>query len=86
MNEDINNPTQKCVPLKVSWYAIEEECIDVLQVPQSTLDLDGVKSILGEYRIHNADITLRCDATADDLIDIVEGNRYSTRPYYHDCQ
>ena len=43
----------------------------MLQVPQSTLDLDGVKSILAEYRIHNADITLRCDATADDIIDIV---------------
>ena len=50
----------------------------VLKVPQSSLDLDGVKSILAEYRIHNADITLRCDATADDIIDIVEGNRYST--------
>ena len=48
----------------------------MLQVSQSTLDLDGVKSILSEYRIHNADITLRCDATADDIIDIVEGNRY----------
>ena len=46
------------------------------QVPQSNLDLEGVRSILSEYRIHNADITLRCDATADDLIDIVEGNRY----------
>jgi len=34
-----------------------------------------VKSILSEYKIHNADITLRYDATADDLIDVVEGNR-----------
>ena len=54
---------------KVFWHAIEEECIesiDMLQVPQSTLDLDGVKGILAEYRIHNADITLHCDATADD--------------------
>ena len=58
----------------------------MLQVPQSTLDLDGVKSILVEYRIHNADITLHCDATADDIIDIVEGNRYSTYPYHHGCQ
>lgn len=46
-----------------------------MQVPQSVLDLDGVRSILAEYRIHNADVTLRCDATADDLIDVVEGNR-----------
>ena len=60
--------------------------MDVLQVTQSTLDLDSVKSILGEYRIHNADITLRCDATADDLIDVVEGNRYSTHPYHHAFQ
>ena len=30
---------------------------------------------VGEYRIHNADITLKCDATVDDLIDVVEGNR-----------
>jgi small GTP-binding protein len=44
-------------------------------VPQSSLDLDAVRTILAEYRIHNADITLRCDATADDIIDIVEGNR-----------
>ncbi|CAF0877162.1 unnamed protein product [Brachionus calyciflorus] len=41
----------------------------------SELDLDTVKSILGEYRIHNADIIVRCDATVDDLIDIIEGNR-----------
>lgn len=46
-----------------------------LQVPQSELDLDIVKSILAEYRIHNADVTLRYDATADDLIDVIEGNR-----------
>lgn len=34
-----------------------------------------VKSILSEYKIHNADVTLRYDATADDLIDVIEGNR-----------
>jgi ribosome-interacting GTPase 1 len=44
-------------------------------VPQTELDLDIVKSILAEYRIHNADVTLRYDANADDLIDVIEGNR-----------
>jgi ribosome-interacting GTPase 1 len=44
-------------------------------VAQSELDLDLVKSILGEYRIHNADIVLRTDATTEELIDVVEGNR-----------
>ncbi|KAH8252291.1 GTP-binding protein 128up [Drosophila serrata] len=44
-------------------------------VPQSELDTDLVKTILSEYKIHNADITLRYDATSDDLIDVIEGNR-----------
>jgi len=44
-------------------------------VPQSELDQETVKTILSEYKIHNADITLRYDATTEDLIDIIEGNR-----------
>jgi len=44
-------------------------------VPQSELDNDIVKSILSEYKIHNADISLRYDASSDDLIDVIEGNR-----------
>eukprot|EP00294_Goniomonas_avonlea_P014035 CAMPEP_0114558752 /NCGR_PEP_ID=MMETSP0114-20121206/10553_1 /TAXON_ID=31324 /ORGANISM="Goniomonas sp, Strain m" /LENGTH=368 /DNA_ID=CAMNT_0001744171 /DNA_START=17 /DNA_END=1123 /DNA_ORIENTATION=+ len=44
-------------------------------VAQSQLDHDIVKSVCGEYKIHHADITVRCDATIDDLIDIIEGNR-----------
>jgi len=42
---------------------------------QSILDADYVKSILSEFRICNADVILREDATEDDLIDAVEGNR-----------
>ncbi|KAK4394083.1 Developmentally-regulated G-protein 3 [Sesamum angolense] len=44
-------------------------------VTNTHLDLETVKAICGEYRIHNADINLRYDATADDLIDVIEGNR-----------
>ena len=44
-------------------------------VPQSNLDLGNVRSILSEYKVHNADVILRCDATADEVIDVVEGNR-----------
>ncbi|KAL4705924.1 hypothetical protein ACJJTC_017506 [Scirpophaga incertulas] len=44
-------------------------------VSQTELDLESVKTILSEYKIHNADITLRYDATSDDLIDVIEGNR-----------
>lgn len=49
----------------------------LFQCNQSHLDLDTVRAILAEYRIPNADITLRCDATADDLIDVIEGNRFA---------
>ncbi|ESO03569.1 hypothetical protein HELRODRAFT_187046 [Helobdella robusta] len=44
-------------------------------VAQSELDIDTVKAILGEYRISNADVTLRHDATTEELIDVIEGNR-----------
>lgn len=46
-----------------------------MKVPQSELDIDLVKTILGEYKMHNADIVLRSDCTAEELIDVVEGNR-----------
>lgn len=45
------------------------------QCPQTELDIETVKTILSEYKIHNADITLRYDANSDDLIDVIEGNR-----------
>ena len=38
-----------------------------------------MRTVLSEYRIANADITVREDATVDDLIDAVEGNRYSLK-------
>lgn len=44
-------------------------------VPQTHLTTEGVIAICKEYRIVSADITFRCDATADQLIDVIEGNR-----------
>lgn len=44
-------------------------------VPLTNIDLDTCKAILNEYRIANADIMLRHDATVDELIDVIEGNR-----------
>jgi len=45
-------------------------------VPLTKIDGDEVKAVLGEYRIANADVAIRQpDATPDDLIDVVEGNR-----------
>jgi len=36
---------------------------------------DTIKSICHEYKLSNADIHFREDATIDQLIDVIEGNR-----------
>lgn len=44
-------------------------------VPLTHINEEMVRSILKEYRIPNADIIFKCDATVDELIDVIEGNR-----------
>eukprot|EP00501_MAST-03F_sp_TOSAG23-6_P002512 GSMAST32.ASY1.ANO1.2649.1 assembled CDS len=39
-----------------------------------SLDIDTVKSVLSEYRIHNADVNIR-EPILEQLIDVIEGNR-----------
>lgn len=41
----------------------------------TVLDHDTIRATLAEYKIHNCQVLLHCDATVDDLIDVVEGNR-----------
>eukprot|EP00753_Platysulcus_tardus_P004681 PLAT12575.1.p2 GENE.PLAT12575.1~~PLAT12575.1.p2 ORF type:complete len:264 (+),score=155.64 PLAT12575.1:518-1309(+) len=41
-----------------------------------------VYSILHEYKIHNAEVLFREDATVDQLIDVIEGNRKYVRCLY----
>ena len=36
---------------------------------------DTIRSICHEYKLSNADVHFRCDATIDELIDVIEGNR-----------
>ena len=36
---------------------------------------ETIISILKEYRISNADVTLKADNSVDNLIDVIEGNR-----------
>lgn len=63
-------------PANISFRRKEKGGINFTStVPTTHLDADTVKTILSEYKIHNADVTLREDATADELIDVVEGNR-----------
>ncbi|KAN0065846.1 GTP-binding protein rbg1 [Thecaphora frezii] len=44
-------------------------------VPLTKLDNDEIKAVLSEYRISNADVAFRQDATVEELIDVIEGNR-----------
>lgn len=45
-------------------------------VPLTNIDHDEIKAVLSEYRISNADVAIRePGATADDLVDVIEGNR-----------
>jgi len=43
---------------------------------------EEIKAICSEYRVSCADISFRCDASAEDLIDVIEGNRVYTRCLY----
>ena len=42
----------------------------------------SVESPLQEYKMHSADILFKEDATVDDLIDVIEGNRRYIRCLY----
>ncbi|KAL5508250.1 RBG1 [Sanghuangporus vaninii] len=45
-------------------------------VPLTNIDHDEIKAILSEYKINNVDVAIRePNATADDIVDVIEGNR-----------
>jgi len=50
---------QDKIVAEISYQILHMVVVVQAMVPQSELDLELVKSILSEYRIHNADITLR---------------------------
>merc|ERR1712194_182128 len=45
-------------------------------------DEETVAAVLKEYRIANAQIRVNCNATVDDIIDTIEGNRKYTPCVY----
>jgi small GTP-binding protein len=49
-------------------------------VPLTHIDHDEIKAVLNEYRMSNADVAIRCDATVDDLIDVIEAKGRSYIP------
>ncbi|KAF8222764.1 P-loop containing nucleoside triphosphate hydrolase protein [Tricholoma matsutake] len=55
-------------------------------VPLTNIDHDEIKAVLSEYKISNADVAIRePGATADDLVDVVEGNRVYIPALYIDA-
>lgn len=61
-------------PPAVSFRKKEKGGINMTSTVALThLDSDQVKAILSEYKIHNADISFRYDATVDEFIDVLEG-------------
>lgn len=45
-------------------------------VPLTNIDQEEIKAVLSEYKLSNVDVTIRQpNMTADDLVDVIEGNR-----------
>ncbi|KAG1892581.1 P-loop containing nucleoside triphosphate hydrolase protein [Suillus subluteus] len=45
-------------------------------VPLTNIDQEEIKAVLSEYKLNNVDVTIRQpNMTADDLVDVIEGNR-----------
>lgn len=51
-------------------------------VPLTQITESTCKSILKEYKIHNADLLIRQDITVDELIDVIDDNRQYIRCLY----
>lgn len=52
-------------------------------VPLNNVDEDEIRAVMSEYRITSAEVALRCDATIDDVIDVLEEqNRFYTPVVY----
>jgi ribosome-interacting GTPase 1 len=50
-------------------------CIITKMVTLTKLDDETIRSVLKEYRLVSCDIIFKCDASIDELIDVIQGNR-----------
>lgn len=63
------------IPPNISFKKKDKGGLNITNtVPLTKIDHEEVKAICNEYRINSADISFRCDASIDDLIDVLEGN------------
>ena len=63
-------------PAAITFQKKEKGGVNISRTVRMThLDEDTIKAICKEYRVPCANVTFRCNATADQLIDTIEGNR-----------
>ena len=63
-------------PPDITYKRKDKGGINVVQSVQlSKINQETIKAICAEYRIVSADFVFRCDASVDDFIDVIEGNR-----------
>lgn len=63
-------------PAEITFQKKEKGGVNISRMVRMThLDEDTIKAICKEYRVPCANVTFRCNATADQLIDTIEGNR-----------
>lgn len=56
-------------------------------VPLTNIDHDEIKAVLSEYKLSNADVAIRePNCVADDLVDVIEGNRVYIPCIYVSCR
>ena len=68
-------------PQNISFKKKDKGGLNVTStVPLTHMDHDEIKAVMAEYRINSADITIRCDATIDDVIDVLEAKSRSYIP------
>ena len=63
-------------PPKIKIKKLPKGPINTIKIVKQThLDDQTIQKLCKEFRINSCEITLRCDATMDELIDALEGNR-----------
>lgn len=62
-------------PPRITLKKLSKGGISIIKMAPVTLEDDTIKAICKEYRMNSCEITFKGDATAEQLIDVLEGNR-----------
>jgi len=62
-------------PPNIEFKKRDKGGVSITRSAECDLTDETINSILHEYKIHHVDLHIKCNASMDDLIDIIEGNR-----------